>query len=36
MDLHVTIEEGSALVSSADDSVAIDIEVWRDAEVRSF
>ncbi|NGM88338.1 YaeQ family protein [Parapusillimonas sp. SGNA-6] len=35
IDLHVTIEEGSALVSSADDSVAIDIEVWRDAEVRS-
>ncbi|MGP1614806.1 MAG: YaeQ family protein [Pollutimonas bauzanensis] len=29
MTLHVTIEEGTALVSSADDSVAVDIAVWR-------
>ena len=29
MTLHVTIEEGTALVSSADDSVSVDINVWR-------
>lgn len=35
MDLHVTIEEGAALVSSADDSIAVDIEVWREAALKS-
>lgn len=29
MVLHVTIEEGTALVSSANDSVSVDIAVWR-------
>ncbi|PLC50973.1 hypothetical protein CR159_05095 [Pollutimonas subterranea] len=29
MTLHITIEEGTALVSSADDSVSVDIDVWR-------
>ncbi len=29
MTLHVTIEEGTALVSSADDSVPVEIAVWR-------
>lgn len=36
MSLHVVIEEGTALVSSADDSVAVDIEVWREAALKSF
>lgn len=29
MILHVTIEEGTALVASASDSVSVDIAVWR-------
>ncbi|RTZ47883.1 YaeQ family protein [Candidimonas sp. SYP-B2681] len=29
MILHVTIEEGTALVSSTDDSVPVEIAVWR-------
>ncbi|HUG59627.1 MAG TPA: YaeQ family protein [Candidimonas sp.] len=29
MTLHVTIEEGTALISSDNDSVSVDIAVWR-------
>ncbi|MEO6958867.1 MAG: YaeQ family protein [Burkholderiaceae bacterium] len=29
MDLHVSIEEGTALVSSSDDSVRVEVAVWR-------